>query len=76
MLNKDVCRNCLINKVGFWDEIDNEMWHKRDIVVCPRCVRWIVSRRTYVVPSALEAPPDWCPHKFEHAIAAGMTGVE
>jgi len=76
MLNKDVCKSCIkkvwINAHIILKEYWELNWNDHKGVYCPHdCInpqpRWT---------SIEDQPPEYCEHKFEHLVAAGMTDVE
>ena len=70
MLNKGVCKKCWDSysnfDISFGLITDNE-------IMCPQKI----SKKTFLdkdrYAKRSDPPPEWCPHKFEHAVAAGMT---
>jgi hypothetical protein len=67
MLNKAVCKRC-VGEVC-WDYFAERNWEDDDEVMCPADIsdKWA---------SILKVVPEWCPHEFEHLVAAGMSNVE
>lgn len=78
MLSKKVCRRCLNQKALIWNPTDEASW-REGIIDC-RSVFLSNSRRepwkvTLVdrLSEIRKPPPEWCLHRFEHAVAKGMS---
>jgi hypothetical protein len=81
MLNKIVCICCSIDKDSWfvrknylWNSNDDRRW-VRGFVLCPSRVAkghhssWDRTIKTN------DVPPHWCPRRFEHMVALGMTNA-
>ena len=72
MLSKDVCKSCATvgRRQGGdldwgWDRSDDMAWG-RGYINCPVQVAGLT------FGSVSDEPPEYCPHKFEHAVSKGM----
>lgn len=67
MLNREICKKCIDdnteNKFDPWSSSDDEFWDNHGEIEC------IPNQITPV----REKPPEWCLHKLEQAVAAGMS---
>ena len=67
MLSKRICKLCVKETDNDWDSIDEDSWD-RAVVMCPTrysdgCINTSKIRKP---------PPEFCPHKLEHAVAMGV----
>jgi len=65
MLNKEICRRCLIqfhDSLG-WVDFDERHWAKERIVFCPYTVDF-----AHVARSIDNEPPERCPYTLEHMV--------
>jgi hypothetical protein len=75
MLSMAVCKKCVNSHPDdSWDSEDTSWFRKGSTllnsphVICPPDLR------TRFAETLVESPPPkWCPHKHEHAVAAGMS---
>lgn len=53
-----------------WDFRDEEQWEELHTVICDEEV-FMRSEPKFKAASTYRPPPDWCPYRFQHAIALG-----
>ena len=63
MLSKEVCIKCWTKTVTGWEGSDEIRW-ATGVVLCPYSGKKALNETTINEP-----PPEWCPKKFEHAVA-------
>ena len=75
MLSKKVCKRCVGDycPTAPWSLYDDECWDDGD-VNCPDKAdeNEALGRPSTAWVSPRKSPPEWCPHVFEHAVAAGV----
>jgi hypothetical protein len=76
MINKQVCQKCCEIPTAFpnpvFEGFEN-MWKKGEIA-CPNQLSVYYFR--IFDDKSYSLPPQWCPKKFEHAVAVGVAGED
>jgi hypothetical protein len=78
-LSKDICREChrkqqenpYHSRGSVWDPFDESQWEDLHTVICDGDDSG-ENPPPYKTASTLDAPPDWCPYRFQHAIRVGQ----
>jgi hypothetical protein len=73
-----VCKKCWLGTHGgdddWWGEADHMEFVKGDsVIACPRAVTDShAGLAGGFVAAPIEPPPEWCPHKLEHAMGVSL----
>lgn len=81
-LSKIICKRCHEDQVidphyprgNAWDIEDEKQWGELHTVLCgvdEQKSNYMTLDWVYKTASTWEPPPEWCPYRFQHAVAVG-----